>query len=284
MRKPETIEALSLYFTKHPDVLMAFVFGSRAKNTARPTSDWDVAVYFKPMQYAELGTAISYPEEQKIWLDIQNTLEAEVDMLVLNRARPSLVFSVLNSGTPLVIKDRKLYMRLLLKTHYEAVDFWRFVRDFWHIRERSRSLSAEDTSLLIEHLTFLENEFADFKKFQDMNWQEYQEDRDRRRNIERWIENLIMTSLDIAKIILASEKKEVPQTYAETLRTFASLYLNPALADRFAMFAELRNIIAHEYLDIRWARITNFLKEARELLPLFIVKNKEFIEDSKKVA
>jgi len=45
----EKIKALKDYFARRNDVSMAFVFGSRAKNSAVKISDWDIAVYFKPL-------------------------------------------------------------------------------------------------------------------------------------------------------------------------------------------------------------------------------------------
>ncbi len=117
---------------------MVFLFGSQIKSLARGSSDWDIGVYFRPNEYLELEKEGDYPNENKIWSDLVDILQAEVDFLVLNRARPSLVFSILNSGFPLVIKDRKLYLRLLCKTSYEAIDFWGFVYDFWRIREGAK--------------------------------------------------------------------------------------------------------------------------------------------------
>ena len=42
------------------------------------------------------------------------------------------------------------------------------------------------------------------------------------------------------------------------------------IAEKLARFAKLRNILAHEYLDIRFAHIKNFIQESelayRELL------------------
>ena len=133
------IKLLKGYFEKEPEVLMAFVFGSQAKSLARDSSDWDIGVYFEPNEYLELEKEGGYPNENKIWSDLVDVLQTEVDLLVLNRARPSLVFSILNSGLPLVIKDRRLYLRLLSKTSYEAIDFWDFVYDFWRIREGAKS-------------------------------------------------------------------------------------------------------------------------------------------------
>jgi uncharacterized protein YutE (UPF0331/DUF86 family)/predicted nucleotidyltransferase len=274
----EKIKLLKEYFEKNPEILMAFLFGSQAKNLARGSSDWDVGVYFKPKEYLELEQEGDYPNENKVWSDLVDTLKADVDFLVLNRARPSLVFSVLNSGFPLVVKDRKLYLRLLCKTSYEAIDFWDFVYDFWKIREKAKSLSQEDRAVLIEHLVFLEEEFKDLEEFKKLTWGEYQKDRFRRRNIERWVENLVMTSLDIAKITLAADKKEIPQTYKDVLKIFGLYYFSPSFATRFSQFAELRNIVVHEYLDIKWNKISRFIKEAENLYPEFIERTKKIIK------
>lgn len=148
------IQLLKEYFEKEPNIALAFLFGSRAKGRENKLSDWDIAVYFKPHQFGELETKEIYPKEEKIWSDVIRLLDTEVDLLTLNRARPPLVFSVLRSGIPLALKDRRLYLKLLLKTHYEAVDFGKFVYDFWKIRERSASVSLEDRAILIEHLVF----------------------------------------------------------------------------------------------------------------------------------
>jgi len=40
----------------------------------------------------------------------------------------------------------------------------------------------------------------------------------------------------------------------------------------------LRNILSHEYLDIKWDKITKFIEDAFKLYPPFIEKTKEFIK------
>lgn len=259
---------------------MAFVFGSQATGRAHTESDWDIAVYFTPGEHMELETNRNYAGESAIRGDIGTILGIEFDLLVLNRARPALVFTVLNTGVTLTNKNRKLYLGLLLKTHYEAVDYWQFVQDFWKIRERSHSLTPEDKSMLIEHLVFLENELKDLEQFKSVSWEQFANDRHLRRNLERWVENLAMALLDIAKIILASEKRDVPQTYRETLRTFALLYMpgGEGAAETFAGFTDLRNLIAHEYLDYRFEHIRSFISTASDLLPAFLARVKELIE------
>ncbi len=277
LKDRQKIKKLKDYFSKHNDVVLAFVFGSRAVDRQKPSSDWDIGIYFKPKNEIEIETTEEYKGETEIRGEVENILKAENDVVVLNRARPSLVFIVLNSGIPLAIKDDKLRLELIIKTHYEAVDFWNFTQEFWQIREKAASLTPEARSIIIERLTFLENEFSDFDKIKNISQQEYMENRDTKRNIERWIENIVMSSLDIAKVVLASEKKEVPQTYRETLRMFGISRFGEQLADKFSEFADLRNVVAHEYLDIRWKRIQKFIEESEKLCPLFIEKIKEII-------
>lgn len=275
--REQKIEKLKEYFEKREDVVMAFLFGSQAKGYARSVSDWDVGVYFKPRSAHELELEVEYdyPEVHHIWSDVERIVGAEVDLVVLNRAYSPLVFSVINSGVSLAIKDRALYFQLLLKTHYEAVDFWQFIEDFWRIRERSHSLSSEDKGNLIKHLVFLENELQELSSFQTITQQQYTQDRTIKRNIERWVETLVMVALDITKIVLSAEKKSVPDSYRDTLRTIGLYYFDEAFATEFADFAEMRNIVAHEYLDIRWKRIEKFLAQAARLYPRFLTRMKE---------
>lgn len=274
----QKIRQLKEYFEKEDTVILSFIFGSRAKGSQRLTSDWDVAVYFKPYEYAELEVEKEYLQEHHLWSQIEKILQSnEVDFVVLNRARPSLVFSILNGGIPLVIKDRKLYWKLLIKTHYEAVDYWDFTREFFLIGERAKSISEEDKAILREHIRFLEGEFSEVKKFEKLTQKEYIQDSDKRRNVERWVENLVMSAIDIAKIILASQKTQIPQTYRQTLFHLALKFMPESSAQEFSQFAEMRNIVAHEYLDVKWGKIKRFIGDATRLYPSFINKVKEFI-------
>lgn len=277
--REKKFQQLKEYFEKIDSVSLAFVFGSKTKGMERSFSDWDIAVYFKPYQYAELETRHEYPGEHEIWAALEEIFKSnDVDLLVLNRARPSLVFSILNSGLPLVVKDRKLYLKLLIKTHYEAVDWWNFTKEFFEIAERAKSLPEEDKSILREQIRFLESEFSDLEKFKKLTLQEYTQDRDKRRNVERWVENLVMSAIDISKMILASEKREIPQTYRATLLSFALRFADEDSAQNFSRFAELRNIMVHEYLDIKWEKIKTFIEEAARIYPLFIKASKEHIK------
>jgi uncharacterized protein YutE (UPF0331/DUF86 family) len=70
-------------------------------------------------------------------------------------------------------------------------------------------------------------------------------------------------SIDIGKIILATEKKAIPETYREVLFNLGSLsWFSESFGKELSHWAKLRNILAYEYLDIRWTNIKEFIDKA----------------------
>lgn len=49
-------------------------------------------------------------------------------------------------------------------------------------------LLPEDRERILRYIDFLVSELSDFKKFAGVDWKTYLEDRDLRRNLERWID------------------------------------------------------------------------------------------------
>lgn len=136
-------------------------------------------------------------------------------------------------------------------------------------------LLPEDRERLIRYVDFMESELSDFPKFSKIDWKTYSEDRDLRRNLERWIENLVNCSIDIAKVILVAEDKRIPSTYKEILKDLgATQYFDEEFGEAISQWAVLRNILAHEYLDIRWNSIKNFTQSSEPVYRRLIDKIK----------
>lgn len=261
----ETIEELKCYFEQNHTVVLAFVFGSYAENLVREESDLDIAVYLKDSS-----------QEGRIWRDVSKMTEREVDLILLNEAPATLTAKIFHTGIPLVIRDRNLYWNLYLTASIEAEDFAVFADDYRKISRRAKSLAPEDRARLIERLQFLEIEFGELESFRVLTYKEYLEDKVKRRNIERWVENLLNATIDIAKLVLASHKTLMPRTYEQTLREFAvTAGLPEEISQELADFARLRNILAHEYIDILYARIRKFLEKAPQYYPAIL----KFLED-----
>ena len=140
-------------------------------------------------------------------------------------------------------------------------------------------LEKEVKYRLIKHMSFLENELKDYSLFKSLSWKEYNEERTKRRDVERWIENIINSSIDISKIILTSEDKAIPDTYKAIVKNLSLISgFSAKNMEKLVEWVGLRNIISHEYLDIRWTSITRFITDTEPLYKDFLGKTKAYLE------
>ena len=277
----EKIKKLKEFLHSRPEVSMAFIFGSYAKGRMTEDSDFDIAVYFKTEGELEIEKRDKeYSGESEIRGMSYSILGTDnVDFVVLNRA-PANIAEEAIFGIPLVIKDDGLWLEFMLATTGRAEDFRSFVRDYDKIYWRSQSLTAKDAHSLFRRLEFLNSETDVIKKFSNLSWREYQSDDTKRRVVERAVENIMNAVIDISKIIFASQKKPAPQSYREAVEN-ASLLLNVSEDEvkKLSSWTSLRNILAHEYLDLRWKDISGFLKDIN-VLEIFLRAAKNFADGS----
>jgi len=139
-------------------------------------------------------------------------------------------------------------------------------------------LKPEQKESIITRMAFIETELSDLERFRAVEWKTFLNERDTRRNIERIVENLANACIDIGKIILAGEAAEMPSTYREVFEKLGLMNLVPMeLAEEVADLIAVRNLLAHQYLDLEWDRIKKFLAKGPE-------KVKEFIRAAQKIA
>lgn len=270
----EIIQELSSYFSNRFDIAFAVLFGSHSRGQSGPISDIDVAVYFYPRSgELEIEDEVYYDAEDEIWAYIDHAAGVEPDLLVMNRAPARIVYTALSEGTILHINNRALFLRVLLTTGRLFEEYGEFSEAFSEIKARSTSLSAVDRDRLLRILDFLETELDDAEDFAGLSYDEYIKDSGKRRNVERWVENCVNASIDAGKILLASEKQHIPQTYRETLTQLQALEnFSPTLMDHLALNTRLRNILAHEYIDIKFNHIKKFVQTAEESYRDFITR------------
>jgi uncharacterized protein YutE (UPF0331/DUF86 family) len=138
-------------------------------------------------------------------------------------------------------------------------------------------MRKEDRERLIRLLDYLESEVDEFAMFSDLTWEIYQKDKVKRRNVERWIENIVMSATDLVKVLLASENRPIPDSYKEILYHVGLIAdFDEEFGKRLSRWAGLRNIVVHEYLDIRWKNIKEFIGESE---PVF----RQLINGMKKI-
>lgn len=267
-KKNKLIIQLNKYFSEQKNIAFAFLFGSIVKGTFTDDSDIDIAVYYYPVENNfNLEDDVCFESEDEIWNDLEKITGCGVDFIVLNRSSSSIAASVYLDGYPLVIKDQFLYWKHFSITTDLAEEYRVFTEEFIEIKKRSMSLSPIDRTRLLQISDFIESELSDYSHFENINKQRYLEDSMIRRNVERWIENLVNASIDIAKIIIASRKQSIPQTYREMLLRLGSIqFIDDESAEKLASFSRLRNLLAHEYLDLRYPQIKKFIIDA---LPVY---------------
>ncbi len=132
---------------------------------------------------------------------------------------------------------------------------------------------------LLRHINFLEIEIEDYTKFKGLKKEEYIIDRDKRRSVERWVENIINSSVDISKIILLLEDINLPDSYKEIVASVSAVEdLSAVEAEALSNWVKFRSIVTHEYLDIRWASIRKFIDQTNPLYKNFLEKIKGYLE------
>lgn len=138
MNVDKILERLKVYFEKRDDISFAYLFGSWAKQQEGIDSDVDIAIYFEPKgNYEWERTDFRSDSEKSIWLDIEQIIEREVDLLILNRATPTIADSALR-GIPIIIKNHNVYMDFLLRITSEAIDFRQWIESYWNLKEKMK--------------------------------------------------------------------------------------------------------------------------------------------------
>jgi uncharacterized protein YutE (UPF0331/DUF86 family)/predicted nucleotidyltransferase len=242
-----------------PDISFAFLFGSAASERLRADSDIDLAVYGSS-EGLEIESDRRLVHEIDIQIAVERATGRNVDLLVLNRAPATVCSAALLHGLPVLVRNGGLYSRYFLAVTSVAIDFLETEREFRRIRDRSASLSEIDRNRLLRILEFIQQELEDQPEFETVTHNRYQSDRAMRRNLDRWVEILINSGIDAAKIILASKHREVPQTYGQILELIEETPPFDALSGRLKHLAALRNLMAHEYLDLRFTRVKEFVR------------------------
>ncbi len=277
------VAELTAYFSLRTDVAFALLFGSAATGRQTLESDVDIAVYLvspdDPGSLPDGRTGIpeveaqtQFAAEPQLWSDLERISGREVDLVVLNRAAATVCAGALLTGVLVCNRQPVLYQKFFLSATSLAEEERQFVQEFVRIKQRSQSLTEVDRARLLRIMDLLEDELQDADEFRTLDLTRYTADRTMRRSVERWVENLVNASIDAAKIVLASEHMAMPQTYAETVAMLATVDglwpdeepNHQETVRRLAANTRVRNLLAAEYLDLRFTKVEQVARHARE--------------------
>jgi uncharacterized protein YutE (UPF0331/DUF86 family) len=131
---------------------------------------------------------------------------------------------------------------------------------------------------LAKRIDFIDLELKDLEEYEDLEFDTYSENRKVRRDVERISEDIANATIDIGKILLAGEDVQLPETYKDIFKKLLQIRIvSEELAENLSNLVRLRNILAHQYLDIKWEMIRDFIIRGKNDVKDFLTIARELI-------
>ncbi len=127
MKDAPFLPLLARYFAGRPEIIAAYLFGSRAEGVARPDSDVDIAVLADSPPKDSLRYRLAVME------DTRKIVRLNTEIVILNEAPMLMRFQVIQKGR--VIFERDADQRALFEMH-TASRYYDYKRYFdFHARQ-----------------------------------------------------------------------------------------------------------------------------------------------------
>lgn len=118
----EIRQSLKEYFQNHPEIEIAYIFGSVAEGKTSVLSDIDIAILLDMREIDE--KLYSYGYKTQILTDLMKLLKTNnVDLVILNQAKPLLRHRVLYFGKLIYSKNEKRRIQFQVETIDKYIDF-----------------------------------------------------------------------------------------------------------------------------------------------------------------
>lgn len=112
MQDPTAIQdALAELASRRDDIAVLWLYGSRAKGTATPGSDFDLAVAFRQFEKDPLERRLRPELLAQTWQDALGLEEGQLSIVDINLAPLPLAHAIIRTGRVLMAKDRLRLIR-----------------------------------------------------------------------------------------------------------------------------------------------------------------------------
>jgi uncharacterized protein YutE (UPF0331/DUF86 family) len=119
-----------------------------------------------------------------------------------------------------------------------------------------------DRSLVLRKISEIENYQKQIGEFSGITVQDYKKDWKVQRIIERTLQMLIETCVDIANHIISEAGMRLPTSYADTFKVLSeNNVVDPVLFNALEKMVKFRNIIVHQYEEVDAEVVVLILKE-----------------------
>jgi len=105
-----------------------------------------------------------------------------------------------------------------------------------------------DNTLILRKIADLERYLEQVRTFSRITLEEYQADWKVQRVVERTLQMMVETCVDIANHIVSDRGLRTPTSYADTFKVLSeSDVVDPELHARLEKMAKFRNVVVHQY-------------------------------------
>jgi uncharacterized protein YutE (UPF0331/DUF86 family) len=119
-----------------------------------------------------------------------------------------------------------------------------------------------DRSLVLRKISEIENYQKQIAEFSGITVEDYKKDWKVQRIVERTLQMLIETCVDIADHIISEAGMRLPTSYADTFKVlFENNVVDSGLFTSLEKMAKFRNIIVHQYEEVDGEVVVLILKE-----------------------
>jgi len=119
-----------------------------------------------------------------------------------------------------------------------------------------------DKNLILRKISALDEYLKQIREYTDLSIKAYTADWKVQRIVERTLQMMIETCMDISGHIISDEKLRIPETYADMFHILAeNKILHESQLTAFDKMAKFRNIIVHNYEKIDPEIVLGILKK-----------------------
>jgi len=140
-----------------------------------------------------------------------------------------------------------------------------------------------DEALILRKLSELDEYYRQIKEYESITVKQYSGDWKNQRIIERTLQMMIETCVDIAGHIIADKEFRIPKSYADTFKVFSEeKILDHKLSAALEKMAKFRNVVVHHYdkvdaeivVGILTNHLTDFIKYRDAVIRLIEAEKK----------
>lgn len=124
---PELKIKLIDFFLEKNFIKIAYLFGSYALNKYCSQSDIDILIYTEEKE--KINSLI---------FELEKLLKINVDLVLINEAPATVIWSAIRKGIPLKISDRNFFLDIMLNTSREAEDFIDFTLNYYSLKQQRK--------------------------------------------------------------------------------------------------------------------------------------------------